>query len=302
MNDIPSTVANSRLWTRLNDDPELIHALRNLRKTSEKLAATVASSVPDFTDHSIRHMDHLWSVADQVLTPDETTHLTLGEAFLLAVSFYLHDIGMALACNKAGLDEIRASPPYQEFLKRTGFATADATQQRGLEAKAVAYAVRRLHAAAAIKLAGSAIPGTADIFLLEPREIREVWASDAGNIAASHNWSIDEVDKRIGRQGIAPLGNVGSGDRAYIACLLRIIDFAHISRERALFIERALRQPLDPESLVHWLAQEKLVGPTRVEYELVYRSLAPINNVDAWWLYYEMLAGLNDEILSVAAT
>jgi hypothetical protein len=81
MNDIPSVVTGSRLWSRLSGESELIHALRNLRKTSETLAATVASSIPDFTDHSVRHMDLLWSVADQVLTQEETANLKLGEAF-----------------------------------------------------------------------------------------------------------------------------------------------------------------------------------------------------------------------------
>jgi hypothetical protein len=166
MSDVPSSVTSSRLWAKILGDLDLSHALRNMRRTSEQLAAMVTSSVPDFTDHSVRHMDALWSVADQVLTEEETGRLALGEAFLLGLSFYLHDIGMALACNKDGLDKIRGSFPYQEFLKRTGYNARNSTDweaQKGLEAKAVAYAVRKLHAAEALQLASSPVPGTDNI-------------------------------------------------------------------------------------------------------------------------------------------
>jgi hypothetical protein len=92
---------------------------------------------------------------------------------------------------------------------------------------------------------------------------------------------------------------VGKGDLAYVACILRLVDYAHINRDRAPTLERALRQPLEPESLLHWLAQEKIDGPERDGSELVYRSSSPIQDVDAWWLYFEMLNGLDKEISAV---
>jgi len=111
-------------------------------------------------------MDALWSVADKVLTEEEIRLLTLGETFLLAVSLYLHDIGMALACNKEGLEKIRASSPFKEFLERAAHGERAGTSddvKGGLEAQAVAYAVRKLHAEAALDLATRVVPGSNDI-------------------------------------------------------------------------------------------------------------------------------------------
>ncbi len=57
--------------------------------------------------------------------------------------------------------------------------------------------------------------------------------------------------------------------------------------------------PIERESLIHWLAQESVDGPERDGADLVYRAAAPMADVDAWWLYYEMLKGLDDEIRTV---
>ena len=90
------------------------------------------------------------------------------------------------------------------------------------------------------------------------------------------------------------------GDLGYVASLLRLIDYAHINRDRAKNIDRTFRLPMDPESLSHWLAQEHVDGPVRDGADLVFRAAVPIANVDAWWLYYEMLKGLDAEIRTVS--
>ncbi len=208
---------------------------------------------------------------------------------------------MAYAANVDGLKAVRTSQVYNEFVLRakaaSGFATGP-IPDANIDAKAITYAVRKLHAHAAAELATSMIPGT-DRFLIEPTNIREIWGPTAAKIASSHHWSLAQLERELGRQGIVPLGNVGKGDPAYVACVLRLIDYAHINRDRASSLERALRQPLGPESLQHWPAQENIDGPERVGDQLVYRSSSPIADVDAWWLYYEMLVGLNQEIFAV---
>jgi len=62
---------------------------------------------------------------------------------------------------------------------------------------------------------------------------------------------------------------------------------------------RAFRFPLGADSLVHWHAQEHIDGPLRDDAYLVYRAAKPIGNVDAWWLFYEMISGLDAEIRGV---
>jgi hypothetical protein len=49
----------------------------------------------------------------------------------------------------------------------------------------------------------------------------------------------------------------------------------------------------------HWDAQQDIDGPERTGDELVYRSARELQNVDAWWLYYEMMRGLDNEIRQV---
>jgi hypothetical protein len=93
--EFPSIVSNGRLFSKLTEDTELLAILRPLRCVVAALAETTGRSVPHYTDHTIRHMDALWSVAEQVLTQIEIDCLTPAEAFLLGCGFYLHDIGMA---------------------------------------------------------------------------------------------------------------------------------------------------------------------------------------------------------------
>jgi hypothetical protein len=79
-----------------------------------------------------------------------------------------------------------------------------------------------------------------------------------------------------------------------------LIDYAHINRERARSIERVFRLPLGEESLKHWIAQENVDGPIRTGDEIVYRASKGISDVDSWWLYYELLTGLDAEIKAVS--
>jgi hypothetical protein len=293
--DVPSIITTSRLYSHVSGDVELLTAVLSLRSVASSLAATIERTVPSFTDHTIRHMDALWAVTDRVLTPSEVAALSYGEGFLLACSFYLHDIGMAYAATEEGLRRIRSSPAYTSFMA-SGSGALQADQ--AFQARAIAYAVRTLHAVVASELATKPVPGT-DLYMFESRSIREEWGGTCGRIAASHHWSLETVELELGSQAVVPLPKGHRGDLGYVASLLRIIDYAHINRDRAQQLARAFRGKLERESLIHWLAQEHVDGPERDGADLVYRASSPISDVDAWWLYYEMLKGLDEEIRTV---
>lgn len=283
------------LYARLQEDNELLGVVLSLRSVTAKLANTIARTVPMFTDHSVAHMDALWSVTDRVLTKKELGGLSTAEAFLLAATFYLHDIGMAYAATDEGLKRCRESNPYQSFL--AAVPEADRTNP-AVESKALAVAVRKLHASAALELAIDVVPGT-NVFLFESLEIREAWGETCGQIAASHHWDIEEVDRVLGRSGPVPLPSGRKGDLGYVAAILRVVDYAHINRDRASSIDHAFRNSIPSDSLVHWMAQENVDGPEREDNDLVYRSARPTSHVEAWWLYYGMLTGLDSEIRAV---
>jgi hypothetical protein len=79
----PESVRSSNLFGKLSEDDMLLNTLRSMRAVVASLAETTARTVPNFTDHTIRHMDALWSVSDQILTSDEIAKLSPGEAFVL---------------------------------------------------------------------------------------------------------------------------------------------------------------------------------------------------------------------------
>lgn len=293
--DTPQTIITSQLYCNLAHDEELLNSILSMRKVAASLAATISGSVPCFTDHSIKHMDALWSVTDQVLTAEEVAQLTTAEAFLLACSFYLHDLGMAYAATEEGRSRCVESPHYISFMSSL---SPEARDTDDVKAQALAFTVRKIHAPAAHELATNKIPGT-EYYLFESKSIREAWGATCGQIAASHHWSIEKVDIELGKTGTVPFPGGRSGDLGYIASILRIVDYAHINRDRAPSMERAFKRSLPEDSLLHWLAQEQVDGPFRDGHELTYRSATPIANVDSWWLFYEMLSGLDAEIRTV---
>ena len=67
----PTAVNESLLYRKLSTDPELLRTIDGLRAKSEALASTLIRDASMFTDHTIRHMDALWLVAEKILTPSE---------------------------------------------------------------------------------------------------------------------------------------------------------------------------------------------------------------------------------------
>jgi hypothetical protein len=286
--------SDSRLLAKLRDDSELYQYLLSLRSVALSLSETTMRTVPNFTDHTIRHMDALWGIADQILTPEEIAKMTAAEAFLLGASFYLHDIGMAYAATDEAQDTLRKSPEY-----RASKAQGQLEANPDLEAQALSTAVRSLHATVARQFAISEIPGSQGVYLFEALSVREAWGLTCGDLASSHHWSLSQLDTHFGPQCEAPLPGNRTADLLYVACCLRLIDYAHINRDRAPAIDRAFRGPINKQSALHWSAQENIDGPIRADNELVYRAAKPIAVVEAWWLFYQMLRGLDDEIRAV---
>ena len=291
------TVTQTRLWQRMAVEPSLQQALADLRRIAAAMGAEVARVIPGFTDHSVKHFDALWRVSNQVLTAEEVEKCSPGEAFILGSSFYVHDLGMAFAATQEGTDIIRSSPDFASTLELLSNTTnIDASQA---EALALQLATRQLHASKARDLVLQPLPGL-NRYLIESTDLRNRWGTYIGDVSASHHWSIPELENKLGKNGKMPDPIGGSTDLGFVACALRIIDYAHINFERASYLSRLLRSQVDSQSLLHWLAQEHITGPLRKEDLLVFGSNQPIRDVDAWWLFFEMAEGLDREIHLVA--
>ncbi len=157
--------------------------------------------------------------------------------------------------------------------------------------------MRDLHAKCAVDLVTNPLPGIGT-YLIDNTEVRRSWATYIGEVAASHHWTIAELHAKLGKR-VVPTDAFGQLDLAFMACALRLIDYAHVNHERASYLDRVLRSEVSSESIIHWNAQGYIVGPSRSDEWLVYGSTAPINDVDAWWLIYDIARGLDAEIRAV---
>jgi len=289
---IPQNVVRTRLFQRLAGS-RFLHIIEGLRDKAEALGRQIEMLLPEYTDHSVRHMDALWNVADAVLLLSEVNDRPLEELFLLGCAFYLHDLGMAAACTPEGLERLKATGEYRHALANA--SGVDGVTKNRAEVLAARSAARCLHANLALELAVDPIPGLGQ-YLIDSDDYRDKWGRLIGEVAASHAWSLQQVEERLGRRGLVPTADSGSVDLAFVACALRICDCAHINRDRALRFDRELRPEVSQESSLHWDAQANVTGPIRDGSQLVYGCTAPIASVDAWWLFYDLATGLDIEI------
>lgn len=297
MSELPSLVATTRLWRKLSANRELSGALASLRSNAEAIAAKTSELLPDFTDHSIRHMDALWGVADQIFTPVETEGFSVGEAFVLGATFYVHDLGMALAATKEGLNALRATAEYKAAYERAVLVFGK--NKKAADSVGIQLAARDIHAKQAASMIDHSIPGL-DRYLLEAKELGEIWGELIGQVAASHHWPLREVEAKLGSRERFPDAVGGQIDAGFVACALRLIDYAHINRSRAPSLDRILRTKISADSLKHWDAQQAITGPSRDGDQLIYASTRALTNVEGWWTFYELATGLDREISSVS--
>ncbi len=167
--DVPDEVSRSGLWKRVSKKTEYAHAIAGIRKVASTLGAKIADAMPEYTDHSVEHMDSLWRISGQVLSEVELDMFSDSEAFVLGAAFYLHDLGMASTVTAAGKEEIRATEQYKIAFAR--FRRMNPADQGRVDSLALREATRELHANKAMDLAASPIPGL-DRFLIEDSEFR----------------------------------------------------------------------------------------------------------------------------------
>lgn len=293
--DLPTVVVESPLWQKMGKNQEYSHTLSCIRKIASALAEKISSTLPEYTDHSVKHMDSLWRISGEVLTQREIERFSASEAFLLGASFYVHDLGMAAAVTNAGKEEIRGTKEYRASFERfqklyTNLSRADEL--------AIREASRELHARRALEFTTAKLPGL-DQYLIEDSEFRSRWGHTIGQIAESHHWSLEEVERSLGSRNATPSPDGDSLDLGYVACMLRIIDFAHIDRARAPRIERLLRSEIPSKSAIHWDAQANITGPRRDGDYLCFGCTEPLKEINAWWLFYDLSSGLDAEIRGV---
>ena len=281
--------------------------LRAMRSRAAQLASQIATDLPEFTAHDVSHLDALWGMAD--LIADEAIVLTPPEAFVLGGAILIHDLGLAVAAYPGGRFELRQQAEWADALAMTLRGAlhhapsetdlADASDDQLVGADQAVLRKRHADQAQSLGVISWTTGSGEHLYLIAAEDLRLGYGHVIGQIAASHWWSIDELEHRLPpRLGALP-GMPGSWtvDPLLLASILRCPDAIHISSDRAPQWSR-LARVLGPVSQRHWDFQQRLAQPQRDGERLVFTSTAPfkIEDAEAWWLCYDAL-GLADREL-----
>ncbi|MEO7993661.1 MAG: hypothetical protein ABI743_04615 [bacterium] len=287
-------------------------AYEQFRSRASVLANEISRTYPFLTVHDVTHLDGLWVMADVIC--GESVSLNPIEAFVFGGAALIHDLGNGLAAYLPDM-EPHKSLHFEAFLtmqKRKllseGKTEPDLSAMEGnQEHAALEYAIRQLHAEHAERLLESIWTDPASKIpysLLANPELLHALGPSIGKIAHSHWWDIDQVEKEFGERkrlgspsGFPPEWDL---DELKVALLFRLADYSHLDASRAPTFLRLLRD-VEGESLKHWISQERLAQPLAEGDALVYTSSSGFkeSEAEAWWLLYDMLRGLDDELRRV---
>jgi anti-sigma regulatory factor (Ser/Thr protein kinase) len=304
------------LWQALAariDDPHaaqrevLRTAYLQFRETVKPFANEIAMSMPIFTDHSIAHIDALWDTASMIC--GEHVPVNPAEAFVLGGAFLMHDLGMGLVAYPLGAATLESDPEYPDLLAghqaRLAAVSPSTPQAELAREQTIVELLRRRHASQAERLISSQFQGPDGdhLYLLQDLALRHRFGALIGRIAASHWWDVDNLRCFEQKQGSSPDHPAEwDVDPLKLACILRLADAAQIDERRAPVYLRVFRN-VSGVSEQHWRFQERLTRPLVVGDRLEYTATRPFRrgDVDAWWLAYEMVKGVDDELRKVDA-
>ncbi len=310
-----SQIAKTRLWAislgskdadqEIERKKELLRSvLLRFRERASVITARISATFPELTVHDVTHLDALWETGS--LIAGEGYPLNPLEAFVFGGAILLHDAAHCFEAYDGGQTAVRSTLVWKDAFASELAAHPNEPREK-LEQYCDFTAIRLLHARQAEKLGErewKSENDTSSFFLIEDTDLRSRYGALIGRIAASHNWSIDDVKSRLRGQVNAP-GNWPSEwrvDPIKIACLLRCADAAHIDDRRAPdFLLALIRR--SGVSLDHWKAQNWLSrvdadqsDPTKSSLLFTSTRAFKPSDASAWWVAYDAISVLDAEI------
>ncbi|OWQ45930.1 hypothetical protein CDL60_17515 [Roseateles noduli] len=309
---------NSRVWRatlaeRPNDPnsdsrSRLKNAFLQTRDSVIPLVAQISKELPSLTVHDISHLDALWGMADILVGED--VWLNPAEAFVLGVSFLLHDSATSSAAFSGNIVEIKSTVEWKDYVAQLQI-NDDALGQGTADYQRVVFEVLRLlHPKQAENLPRICwkLEGGVDKYLIDDVQLRNHYGRVIGRIAHSHWWDLAEVEREWA--SAAPLSPHASlsvidetpwvVDAFRVAVLLRCCDAMHIDSRRAPDMLAAIVKP-GGHSKLHWHFQNKLGLPNiNLRSELYWSSGQAFGPDDAksWWLCFETARMVHREIVA----
>lgn len=220
-----------------------------------------------YTDHSIRHIDAIVKLAEEILTGPEG--LTPADALLITLALYFHDLGMVVT--KAEF-ESRGETDFlqvKESLAEQYVANGKSDEVNGPDFERHAYEeyVRRNHAARIrnwvsgknpliLGDAGNVVEAIEKLLAPLDPKFRE----HLGIVCESHH--LDDLDNFAKypvryRYGATPREE---GNVQFAALVLRTADLLHATRDRTPSIAFTIIAPTHPFSIMEWRKQQGVVS------------------------------------------
>lgn len=299
----------TKLWKETigKNDPKNKECLEKLRNSFESVREKIVDSLgnvrkqfPDYTAHDVSHADALWKMSDVILDDSDVTLNPL-EGYILGCSFLFHDLGMC--------SDVYATQSLEEtdFWKDSYSIFRKELDEPAAREKANEVAIRKFHPETASDLPVKCFKKEPEAFyFIEDQSLRSGFGDIIGKIAASHGRSVEKIEEDFSDQIFpSPIDFPKDWEINVLklACILRIADAIHITSDRVPFSLWITHQFRDEESEKHWQFHRKLSG-TRVDKgRLVYQSSSPFTKKEreSWWLCYDTLKMINQELLDVDA-
>lgn len=274
----------------------------SFRERVSLLVSSIDHELPDLTVHNITHLDALWRVADVIAGDDYP--LNPAEAYVLGGAFLLHDAAHVMAAYPEGLIGIKRTVQWQDLIAQR-YGGKDPERNSGDERVAIFQVLRHLHARQAKELPmmeWRVADSDAPLHLIEDTVLRRYYGALIGEIASSHHWSPQDVERRFCERNVSCAAVLSPADWEVdvlkLALLLRTADAAHLDADRAPWFLFALRQP-QGVSQHHWRFQEKMGLPSLSKHdELRLSSGSPFAEQDrnAWWLAFDTARMVDREL------
>ena len=233
----------------------LREAFERSRNNAKEILDKIRMDFPALTVHDITHVDSLWQVGSVIAGAQYK--LNPLEGFILGCAFLMHDAVLSFEA-AGGQAALRNTVEWKDFY-------VDYQEDCSLSSEQQLYetdfrTIRLLHAKYAESLYNTIFTRAdgSTFFIIENQSLREHLGALICKIAASHHWSIDEVEK-LGIQQAAPADYPVDWriNPMKLACIMRCADAGHIDAKRAPdYLLKLLT--INGVSRSHWIAQNRL--------------------------------------------
>lgn len=249
------SVANEK-YGHIDLRNQLISAFIQSRTNASLILKKIRDDFPNLTVHDITHADGLWQVASVIVGDNYSVNPL--EAFVLGCAFLMHDAVLSYDA-VGGIQHLRSLKEWKDYYE--DYKKVDSLEEDEKLFETDFMAIRLLHAKKAEDLHNQLFDRCdgSRFYLIENEFLRNHYGEIISQIAGSHHWSIEDVDKKLDIQ-VPPTHEYPIEWRINplkLACILRCADAGHIDNGRAPdYLLRLLKA--NGVSRNHWVAQNRL--------------------------------------------